>query len=155
MTLAPRVQVFTQLSCNAIYGHDIYDHTNNRNNISTLSSTYHYTPYHIDPAGPSFNALEFNQEISGNTLSIYSDIRLSINSDNDDDDDDEPDPRASPSERCLKDPSVQAGAARLQTIMTTTMGILSVVTTGWWGHFGEKYGRTRVLAASTFGLFLT
>ncbi|EKM57891.1 uncharacterized protein PHACADRAFT_251794 [Phanerochaete carnosa HHB-10118-sp] len=39
--------------------------------------------------------------------------------------------------------------------MTTTMGLLSAITTGWWGHFGEQYGRTRVLAAATLGLFLT
>ncbi len=50
---------------------------------------------------------------------------------------------------------MQSGAARLQTIMTTTMGILSALTTGWWGHFGETHGRTRVLAVSTFGLFMT
>ncbi|TCD67076.1 hypothetical protein EIP91_000589 [Steccherinum ochraceum] len=72
-----------------------------------------------------------------------------------DGDDDEPDPRAMPSHRCLSDPKVQAGAARIQTIMTTIAGFLSALTTGWWGHFGERYGRTRVLAAATVGLFLT
>lgn len=40
-------------------------------------------------------------------------------------------------------------------IMTTTMGLLSALTTGWWGHFGERFGRTKVLAGSTLGLFLT
>ncbi|PCH42581.1 MFS general substrate transporter [Wolfiporia cocos MD-104 SS10] len=71
------------------------------------------------------------------------------------DDDDEPDPRTLPSKRCLQDPAVQSGAARLQTIMTFTMGVLSALTTGWWGHFGEMHGRTRVLSAATLGLFLT
>ena len=81
------------------------------------------------------------------------------NLDGDEDDDDdgkgEDDPRNLPSHRCMSDPAVQAGAARLQTIMTTTMGTLSALTTGWWGHFGERHGRTRVLAFSTLGLFLT
>jgi MFS family permease len=40
-------------------------------------------------------------------------------------------------------------------VMTTTMGLLSVLTTGWWGHFGERYGRVKVLALSTLGLVLT
>jgi hypothetical protein len=70
-------------------------------------------------------------------------------------DDGEDDPRTLPSQRCMSDPAVQAGAARLQTIMTTTMGTLSALTTGWWGHFGERHGRTRVLAFSSLGLFLT
>ncbi|KAG6842326.1 hypothetical protein C0991_010615 [Blastosporella zonata] len=69
--------------------------------------------------------------------------------------DEEEDPRRLPSNRCLGDPAVQAGAARLQTMMTTTMGLLSALTTGWWGHFGERHGRTKVLAIVTFGLFLT
>jgi hypothetical protein len=55
----------------------------------------------------------------------------------------------------LGNPAVQAGAARLQATMTTTMGFLSALTTGWWGHFGERNGRTKVLAGATFGLFLT
>ena len=50
---------------------------------------------------------------------------------------------------------MQARAAQLQTIMTTTMGLLSALTTSWWGAFGEKHGRTKVLAASTLGLFMT
>ncbi|KAF7330890.1 MFS general substrate transporter [Mycena venus] len=60
-----------------------------------------------------------------------------------------------PSRQCKSDPAVTAGAARIQTIFTITMGLLSALTTGWWGHFGEKFGRTKVLAISTFGWFLT
>ena len=60
----------------------------------------------------------------------------------------------------------------MQTIMMTTMGFLSALTTGkpgnlsiqssclisfegWWGHFGERHGRTKVLALSLFGMLLT
>ena len=68
---------------------------------------------------------------------------------------DESDPRMTPTKRCLTDPTVQRGAARIQTSVTTVMGALSALTTGWWGHFGEQYGRMRVLAAATLGLFLT
>ena len=55
----------------------------------------------------------------------------------------------------MSNPTVQAGAARLQTIMTTIMGALSAFTSSWWGSFGERYGRTRVIAITTLGLFLT
>ncbi|RDX44016.1 hypothetical protein OH76DRAFT_1541666 [Lentinus brumalis] len=137
MTLAPRVQVYTQLSCNAIYGHDVYDHT--RLNETSLFPNSSHIPSFSPSAASVLLELHFPS----------SDGRRSRS------DDDEPDPRRPPSERCLKDPAVQSGAARLQTIMTTTMGVLSALTTGWWGHFGETHGRTRVLAVSTFGLFMT
>ncbi|KAJ3476132.1 hypothetical protein NLI96_g11375 [Meripilus lineatus] len=127
MTLAPRVQVFTQLSCNAIYGHDVYNHTNSP-----------FFPDHINT----------DSLVLQNPHSPYKSV-------SDDDDDNETDPRSLPSTRCLSDPAVQAGAAKIQTIMTTIMGTLSALTTAWWGHFGQRYGRMRVLAISTLGLFLT
>lgn len=119
MTTAPRVEVYTQLACNAIHGRPIdYNHTTS-------------IPDVLSPSNFTF------------ILSAP-------------DDETEPDdPMHLPSKRCLADPQVQAGAARLQTIMTTTMGTLSALTTGWWGHFGERHGRLRVLIASSLGLFLT
>ncbi|KAJ7265904.1 major facilitator superfamily domain-containing protein [Mycena haematopus] len=60
-----------------------------------------------------------------------------------------------PSRRCKSDPAVQAGAARIQTMISITMGLLSALTTGWWGQFGERFGRTKVLAICTFGWFLS
>jgi MFS family permease len=59
------------------------------------------------------------------------------------------------SRRCMADPAVQAGAARIQTAFTITMGLLSALTTGWWGHVGERFGRTKVLAIASFGWFLS
>ena len=50
---------------------------------------------------------------------------------------------------------MQAGAARLQTIVATITGFFSVCSTTWWGHYGQKHGRTKVLVASTFGLLTT
>ncbi|KAL6307471.1 MFS general substrate transporter [Sparassis latifolia] len=148
MTLGPRIEVFTQLSCNAVYGHDVYDHTTT--NLS-LVSAYH-TPLHIDPVGPHLSRLDFGfSRFRKRSLATFQDTAGT----GDEDDNDEPDPRQVPSKRCLQDATVQAGAARLQVIMTTTMGVLSALTTGWWGHFGELHGRTRVLAAATLGLFLT
>ncbi|KJA22926.1 hypothetical protein HYPSUDRAFT_138336 [Hypholoma sublateritium FD-334 SS-4] len=128
MTLAPRVEVFTQLSCNRLHGDHRWNHT------QTTPAELHASLFaSIDPLGPHFVPT---------TLFLR-------------DSDDTEDPRRIPSARCQADPAVQAGAARLQTMMTTIMGLLSALTTGWWGHFGERNGRTKVLAISTLGLFLT
>ncbi|KAI0956492.1 hypothetical protein AcV7_006879 [Taiwanofungus camphoratus] len=153
MTLGPRVEVFTQLSCNNIYGHDVYDHTSTGND-TLLPSNLLRVPVQIDPTGPYLHRPYFTfPTVDEQTVHFVTEDPT--NSTDDNDGDDEPDPRTVPSKRCLQDPAVQAGAARLQTIMTTTMGVLSALTTGWWGHFGEMHGRTRVLAAATMGLFLT
>lgn len=48
-----------------------------------------------------------------------------------------------------------SSSARIQTIFTITMGLLSACSTGWWGHFGERHGRTKVLAIATLGYFFT
>ena len=148
MTVGPRVEIFTQLSCNSIYGHDVYDHTSV--GATDLFSSNNHIPLHIDTANPHLSRLYFDirgpKEISNNIYNL-----TFINAE----DDDEPDPRELPSKRCLQDADVQAGAARIQTMMTFTMGVLSALTTGWWGHFGELHGRTKVLSVTTMGLLLT
>jgi hypothetical protein len=149
MTLAPRLEVYTQLACNNLYGHHEWNHT--QHPTSNFSSDIVKIPLHasIDPLGPHFHPYSLFPE-AGTTFLDPND-RLVVN----DDTDDTEDPRRIPSPRCVSDPEVQASAARLQTMMTTTMGLLSALTTGWWGHFSERHGRTKVLALSTFGLFLT
>ncbi|KAF8071918.1 major facilitator superfamily domain-containing protein [Lyophyllum atratum] len=150
MTLAPRIEVFTQLSCNKLHGHNRYNHTETTSFISITQAIPQesITPFYftLDPLGPSLHPHHLHPNTSPN-VTFVSGMTA--------DDNQEEDPRRLPSARCLSDPAVQAGAARLQTIMTTTMGILSALTTGWWGHFGERHGRTKVLAIVTFGFFLT
>ena len=149
MTLAPRVQVYTQLSCNAIYGHDVFNHTLAEPTISSYSAPHPPATISADMSGALPRALHSpaypSQSPEAGSVIIPFDSQ----------DDDEPDPRSPPSKRCLGDPAVQSRAASLQTIMTTVMGVLSAITTGWWGNFGENHGRTRVLAISTLGLFMT
>nr|GAT60723.1 predicted protein [Mycena chlorophos] len=133
MTLAPRVEVFSQLSCSRL--HHQFNHTESMSLYPGLSpqST-------LDPA-------EFWVIIDSPPAE-----------DNDEpwsDEETEDDPRKIPSARCMADAGVQADAARLQTMFTTTMGLLSAVTTGWWGRYGERHGRTRVLTFSILGLLLT
>ncbi|KAF8558160.1 MFS general substrate transporter [Imleria badia] len=139
MTLASRVEVFTELSCRQLHNH--YNHSSTAIVRGThapvqpqVGANPSFTPLYLPSIPPPAQSL---RESEGDGVSEGDD------------------PRVIPGKKCISDPAVQAGAARLQTIMTTTMGALSALTTGWWGHFGERHGRTRVLAISTLGLFLT
>ncbi|KAI6006693.1 major facilitator superfamily-domain-containing protein [Pisolithus orientalis] len=58
-------------------------------------------------------------------------------------------------ERCTTDPEIQAIVAKLSATLVTTMGMLSCLTTGWWGSFSDRHGRRSGLAASMAGLILT
>lgn len=141
MTLASRVEVFTELSCNQL--RDPYKHTSVLVDSSVLGirPTHHPPDAQAQPSIPLFfppsSTISFFEESKGD----------GVNEGND--------PRVIPGNKCVSDSAVQAKAARLQTIMTTIMGALSALTSGWWGHIGERYGRTRVLGISTFGLFMT
>ncbi|KAF9073441.1 major facilitator superfamily domain-containing protein [Rhodocollybia butyracea] len=149
MTLAPRVEVFTQLACVSI--HHTRQQTSNYSlenipNQHTLNALSLYSA--IDPLGPHLPGRYA-------TTTNYGDPIFIEIPNGEDDSENEDDPRKLPSSRCLSDPAVGKEAARIQTILTTTMGLLSALTTGWWGHFSERRGRTRVLAMSTLGLLLT
>jgi hypothetical protein len=150
MTLAPRLEVYTQLACNNLYGHHKWNHTQHTT-LNFSSDIAANIPLYasIDPLGPHLHPYSLFPEPGTTFVPNLNDLSVV------DDTDDTEDPRRIPSPRCVSDPAVQASAARLQTIMITTMGLLSALTTGWWGHFSERHGRTRVLALSTLGLFLT
>ncbi|KAF9258534.1 MFS general substrate transporter [Marasmius fiardii PR-910] len=49
---------------------------------------------------------------------------------------------------CYSDPVVSAEVARLVAIMTTIAGVLSCLTTAWWGAFSDRNGRIRTLGIS-------
>ncbi|TBU49115.1 MFS general substrate transporter [Dichomitus squalens] len=55
---------------------------------------------------------------------------------------------------CKSDPTVQAAVAQLNTVMTTTMGVLACMTTAWWGSLSDRYGRTRVLGCAVIGVLI-
>ncbi|KAF9469433.1 major facilitator superfamily domain-containing protein [Collybia nuda] len=57
--------------------------------------------------------------------------------------------------RCAADPIVQAEVAKLTSVILTCSGVLACVTTGWWGAFSDRHGRTRVMGISIVGLLLT
>ena len=150
MTLAPRLEVYTQLACNNLYGGHEWNHTRHTTSKFSSDITNIHLYSSIDPLGPHFQPYSLFPELGTTFVSNSSDplVVYDVTADTED-------PRRIPSPRCVSDPEVQASAARLQTMMTTTMGLLSALTTGWWGHFSERHGRTKVLALATLGLFLT
>ncbi|ORX39460.1 major facilitator superfamily domain-containing protein [Kockovaella imperatae] len=55
---------------------------------------------------------------------------------------------------CKRDPKVQAAAARLTMSMMLVAGILSALTTGYWGQKSDKVGRSKLMSLTTVGLAL-
>jgi len=125
MTIAPRVQVYTQLSCDELHRAGL-------------------------PSNPSLSSIITPEPIDPAPIPVYFPYDATSR------EHDTPEgPRQFVSPDCLSDPAVQAGAARLQTMMATITGIFTVCSTTLWGHYGQKYGRTKVLATSTLGILTT
>lgn len=92
MTLAPRVEVYTQLSCGSLR--------------HPYNNTFSYPPTNV------------SNQLLHTTPSILRPIHfrhITIPDPPSNEPDGTDDPRRLPSSRCLTDPAVQAGAARLQT----------------------------------------
>jgi hypothetical protein len=153
MTLAPRVQVYTQLSCQANY-RNLDSHLPASVVISSNSfesQSQSQSRYTTNSRSLSLSSDSTASSISATSASPILNLSF-INTVNTND-------SASSSEAphrdpCASDPDVQAGAATLQTTYMLLMGIASVLSTSWWGHFGERHGRMRVLAFSTIGTLL-
>ncbi|WWD19857.1 hypothetical protein CI109_104324 [Kwoniella shandongensis] len=56
---------------------------------------------------------------------------------------------------CKRDPRVQAASAKLSMVMTLSMGLLSALTTGFWGQTSDRWGRTKVLTVVFCGAVLS
>ncbi|EKM55184.1 uncharacterized protein PHACADRAFT_255634 [Phanerochaete carnosa HHB-10118-sp] len=56
---------------------------------------------------------------------------------------------------CAKDPVVQKVVAQMNLAMAITMGILTCLTTAWWGALSDRYGRIRTLSFAVFALLMT
>ncbi|KAJ7471997.1 hypothetical protein FB451DRAFT_990518, partial [Mycena latifolia] len=125
MTLAPRVEVFTQLACSQVY------------------PSHSHAPSTLVEAPVVSGALE--------PVPLWFPAPFGEPGE---DDGDDGDPRQLPS-RCALDPAVLVVAGKSPTRFTTTVSLLSILTTGWWGPFGDRHGRTKVLAIAAFGLFFT
>ncbi|KAF8808993.1 MFS general substrate transporter [Phlegmacium glaucopus] len=135
-TLAPRIEIYTTLAC-SIHRPDIFRGSSQQQDILDFvqQSNDHRTPAVAHQSG--------SVDIFGVFI-----IEESIQSN----DADTPPTRK---QRCASDPIVQAAVAKLSTVIAASMGILSCITTAWWGAFSDRHGRTSVMGISAIGLLLT
>ncbi|KAF9532861.1 major facilitator superfamily domain-containing protein [Crepidotus variabilis] len=61
----------------------------------------------------------------------------------------------SKSQKCATDPVVTAAVATLIAVISVCTGLLSLITTAWWGAFSDRHGRVKVMGVSIIGLLLT
>lgn len=109
MTIAPRIEVFTQLSCGRLHHH--YNHTTSISNLLPPHATLFST---LDPSGPHLRP----SDLSSNASLVFFPGRFNDVGEDDGEGEGEDDPRRLPSPKCVSDPAVVAGAARLQMVMT-------------------------------------
>ncbi|RDB23050.1 putative membrane protein C14C4.07 [Hypsizygus marmoreus] len=134
-TMAPRIEIYTLLAC-SVHKPDIFRHS-----LPSLNGTSGLPLPGISAVTPGskFISLQFNTTMPF----ILPMSGLKNNT--------EP---GKPT-LCASDPVVQAAVAKLTAVMAASMGILSCVTTGWWGAFSDRHGRTRVMGLSIVGLLIT
>ncbi|KAF8704746.1 MFS general substrate transporter, partial [Rhizoctonia solani] len=139
MTLAPRVEVFTQIACDEL-------RIEPDRAYELASSSHHAFPIGLDipislgtlPRTPDPVHLTSVLHLAGNHSHATAIPSSPLFSD-----------------ACRLDPDVQQGAAKLQTLIMTLSGILSALTSGFWGQFGDKHGRTGVIALTIFAMLAT
>ncbi|CEL55849.1 putative membrane protein C14C4,07 OS=Schizosaccharomyces pombe (strain 972 / ATCC 24843) GN=SPAC14C4.07 PE=1 SV=1 [Rhizoctonia solani AG-1 IB] len=147
MTLAPRVEVFTQIACDELRIEP--------DRAYELASFYNYSSHHDFPVHlglqiPILEAITSQPRTPGR---VHSSTVVYVG--NDDNHSHSISFTPLSSDPCRVDPEVQQGAARLQTLIMTLSGALSALTSGFWGQFGDKHGRTGVIALTIFAMLAT
>ncbi|KAK7020467.1 MFS domain-containing protein [Favolaschia claudopus] len=125
-TLAPKIEIYNLLAC-SVHKPEIFRHRHFLPSFNAPSE-----PSELDETTypPSFDiALNTNSSI----FSLMSDL---------------------PTKECSSDPTVIAAVAKLTATLTTSMGVLGCLTTGFWGAFSDRYGRSRILALTVFGVLV-
>ncbi|KAG5636197.1 hypothetical protein H0H81_008867 [Sphagnurus paluster] len=132
-TIAPRIEIYTMLACR-VHKPDIF-----RQTLPSLGGMFDFpgTSPILPPMIPANTTFNDNFGISS------SDMKNGGST---------PD---KPNNACASDPTVQAAVAKLNAVITTSMGILSCLTTGWWGSFSDRHGRKRLLGISVIGVLAT
>ncbi|CUA75023.1 Cohesin subunit SA-3 [Rhizoctonia solani] len=124
-TIAPRTELLVKLACNNLHpGWDLVSNsTSLHSNETTTQSSSH-------PRG-LFERLYFIEQ----SVSLQKRSQITT-------------PGTSP--MCSDDNDVQKEVAKLNTAISLTSGVLSVMTTGWWTQLSDRVGRIRILAIGAF-----
>jgi hypothetical protein len=159
MTLAPRVEVYTTLACEAIQPvRSTHAPPLGSSSTSSLKNST-LGPYGTFPYVAGTTSFPSIYDPTTSSILIrYPDIPETIDTTPQTLHESESSSELLtrfPRKHCFTDPKVQQHAAELQTLVTLTMGILTALTTGWWGSIGDKIGRTKVIALSQIGCLFT
>lgn len=153
MTLAPRVEVYTHLACQA-YHHDLRSHRHPHSSGINSTQTFLATSTPTAHSTVLF-PLIFPQHVHTLNHAKKQPSEPGENGTTRPADDEDPVIARQPEKECFTNPTVQQYAARLQTAVILVMGILSALTTGWWTTVSDRIGRTKVMALSLFGYLFT
>ncbi|KZO96709.1 MFS general substrate transporter [Calocera viscosa TUFC12733] len=146
MTLAPRVEVYTALTCLALKPQAVFPNAS----VPVDSFAARSLSYSFDVFPPLYiRAIEDFADYSASDPTSSADEEVEVPVDTD------PSQLPEPTKACSKSPDVQSSAARLQTAISITMGLLSALTTPYWGTLADSIGRTRVLTFCALGLLVT
>ncbi|KAF8891345.1 major facilitator superfamily domain-containing protein [Infundibulicybe gibba] len=127
-TLAPRVEIYTMLACRE-HRPEIFEEQMSYLDLSFLIPRFGVPGIPLASSSPGWTSALHTGGI------VIDGIR-------------QPNP-------CASDPVVQAAVAKLTVAITTLTGVLSCLTTGWWGALSDRRGRTRVLGISVIGVLVT
>lgn len=128
VTVAPRIDVYTQIACDEL-------HMNTPVQAQPLHTLWFHTPSAPITSPPVHSRIKTNLTVNITDDSSY----LSTHAE------------AIPKE-CLDDPVVHSRAAQIQATLGTIVGILSIVTAGYWGQISDAYGRKTVISTVLFGM---
>ncbi|GJJ08625.1 hypothetical protein Clacol_002844 [Clathrus columnatus] len=137
VTMAPRVDVYTQIACDEIRT------SAEANLIDTPGPRPPFRPLIVYPSEihPQVMPLSANAAVISNS---HVDILLST--------DNSVDITFEIPKECLDNPVVHSRAAQIQATLGTVVGVLSIVTAGYWGQVSDAYGRKTVLSTVLFGM---
>ncbi|PPQ99088.1 hypothetical protein CVT24_009355 [Panaeolus cyanescens] len=140
-TIAPRIEIYTILAC-SVHKPDIFKLNypdlglgiqTTTGPLANISSPYWQGSYLEDTTPHAASSNLHHGNFGSNQIDIPPEKR----------------------NLCASDPVVQAAVAKLIAAIATSMGILTCITTGFWGSFSDRHGRTRVMGISILGLLFT
>ncbi|CAA7270975.1 unnamed protein product [Cyclocybe aegerita] len=147
MTIAPRIEIYTILAC-SVHKPDIFRQSFPGLELGLQSTSSHLSPEVDLPLLPSMHTTPLNGRLAPIYIPDVSSIPDTLVKGNS---------SSPPNHRnlCMSDPVVQAAVAQLTAVIAAVMGILSCITTGWWGAFSDRHGRPLVMGLSVLGLLFT
>ncbi|KAH9484437.1 putative membrane protein C14C4.07 [Psilocybe cubensis] len=133
-TIAPRIEMYTILACKT-HRPDIFREVYPDYDMQGLASALSRSSDQVGPtyASNSSSVLSALSEVSFLSTDTWTDGIENMSR------------RPIKKNKCAADPTVAAAVAKLTAVISTWMGTLSILTTGWWGAFSDRYGRTRVM----------